>query len=766
MKKFTFILYSLISLSFLTACGGGSGSSSEKITTAQPTVPTTPIVDAIFTEDNAGDIAIWSTVLTETSIDAADLIEKEMIWFHHAPEQILTRKCNNSGSVEKVIDEAQNNYRLIFTNCSYQTDIIEGENSTTIVNGTVDITQKNIKLNENRSPYSDSFLILDFSADIFSESFIISTIEEPSTVIELKFELSLTSNQVWDVNGEDLNGDTVLNYLSKDREVDIKRIDFNIKIDDFAVVKDTMSQVNISQHINSPNSNKFPHYQIDITSKITSQLFEFKTDLTSSVTGKYSRKGSAPQSPSGTFTFTNDQDEEISLTLITNEYMQLHFNKAPLGEAETIEWQTSALFNLHDNSEALALTQELTPFEVISITKETAEDDPIEKVIIKFNKHVSRANSGSGIDIQISSGLASNPFYQPTVLVTDNSFIINFDTNESDGFFEIYYDGAYKLITSEKSVEQRSGATRGMQIIGGIGEVIPFDHPVIKARYSSIFDHIITFNEEGDIKTIDIETGQFIKSSGDTNIRFESICLSSDQESIFLTGYNYTNEKYQLVEYKHAELSFINSYAHEISSQSVKKCTDEQLIFVDDDSIEQFNFSTLDFTYTETNLSSILNIVPYPSIDNQFLYVLNSNHSGYGLFILTLEPFEIKQVSTPLVDSWYTYNYSGDDEHSIFIDALNETILARNKVINMNDTSEVLHTFTDGERSWPEDNEYIQYHNEKHNIIVTNYAVYDATTFEELIDLPVIPAASNWFVDNNNRLSIILDSSIYRVKLN
>lgn len=83
------LFVSLISLALLASCGGGRGERSEKITTPQPTVPTPPVVDAIFTEDNAGDIAIWSTVLTEASIDAADIIEQEIIWFHHAPENVL-----------------------------------------------------------------------------------------------------------------------------------------------------------------------------------------------------------------------------------------------------------------------------------------------------------------------------------------------------------------------------------------------------------------------------------------------------------------------------------------------------------------------------------------------------------------------------------------------------------------------------------------------------------------------------------------------------
>lgn len=113
MNHTVFLLAGLISFALLASCGGG-GERSEKITTPQPTSPILPVIDAIFTEDNPGDIAIWSTVLTEASIDVADIIEQEIIWFHYAPANILIRDCNSTGSVDKIIDDTQNSYQLLW----------------------------------------------------------------------------------------------------------------------------------------------------------------------------------------------------------------------------------------------------------------------------------------------------------------------------------------------------------------------------------------------------------------------------------------------------------------------------------------------------------------------------------------------------------------------------------------------------------------------------------------------------------------------------
>jgi hypothetical protein len=762
------LLVSLISLALLASCGGGSGERSEKITTPQPTVPTSPVVDAIFTEDNAGDIAIWSTVLLEASIDAADIIEQEIIWFHHAPENILIRDCNSTGTVEKIIDDTENSYQLVFTNCSYQTDIIDRENSTTTVTALVNITQQDIQLDDSKSPYSDSFLIKGLSAKFSSTRFIISTIEEPSLSLELMFELLLTSKQTWSASTEDLEGDLVLNYQSKNRKLDIKAIDFKVKTDDLLVVTDSLKQTTINQHINAPGSNQYPHYQVDITSIITSKLFAFETTLTSTVTSPYSGKGYASQSPAGTFRLTNTQNEEILLTFITNKYMQLHLNQELIGEAETVAWTSSALFNLHDNAQALAFIQELTPFKAISITKETIENDPVEKVIIKFNKKVSINSSYSNTPIQVSTLSVSNSFYQPIILATENNITLSFDTNESKGFYNIYYDGNYKLKTSEKYVEQSSGGHSVKQIVGIVGEAVTLDHTVEQVRYSSVFNHLIAINDFNTvIKVFDLETGHLIKASNETNIIFDHICFSADQERIFLTGLNYDDYSYQIFSYDHQTLRFIESYQQTGSAHSLKKCAANQLIFVNDDSLEQFNLSTTDFALTNNALANVNNIVQSPLNDNKLLYVSDTDSSGYELFSLTLDPFAIEAVATPLADSRDTYNYSGNQERAIFIDGVNETLLARNTVIKINDTSEVLYTFTGEETYFPKKNEHIRYHNQAHNIIVTNLAVYDASTFVELIALPSIPAASYWFVDNDDRLSVVLQSmdSIYRVKL-
>ncbi|TWX55261.1 hypothetical protein [Colwellia hornerae] len=766
MNKTAYLLASLISLALLASCGGGEGS--EKITTPQPIIPTLPVVDAIFTEDNAGDIAIWSTVLTEASIDAADIIEQEIIWFHHAPENILIRDCNSTGSVEKIIDDTESSYQLVFTNCSYQTDIIDRENSTTTVTALVNITQQDIQLDNSESPYSDSFLIKGLSAKVSSTRFIISTVEEPSLSLELMFELLLTSNQTWSANTEDLSGDLVVNYQSKNRKLDIKAIDFKVTTEDLMVVTDSMRQTTINQHINAPKSNKYPHYKVDITSTITSELFAFETTLTSTVTSPYSGKGYAPQSPAGTFALTNAQNEEILLTLITNKYMQLHLNKELIGEAETVEWTSSALFNLHDNAQALAFIQELTPFKAISITKETLENDPVEKVIIKFNKKVSIDSGYSNTPIQVSTISVSNSFYQPSILATENNIILSFDTNESKGFYDIYYDGNYKLKTSEKYVEQSSGGHSVKQIVGIVGQAVTLDHTVEQVRYSSVYNHLIAINDFNTvIKVFDLETGHLINASEETNIVFDNICFSADQEGIFLTGINYDDYSYQIFSYDHKTLTFIESYQQTGSAHSVIKCAANQLIFVNDDSFEQFNLSTTDFVLTDIALANVNNIVQSPLNGNQLLYVSDTDDSGYELFSLTLDPLEIEAVATSLEDSRNTYNYSGGQERAIFIDAVNENILARNTIIKISDTSEILHTFTGEEIYFPKKNEHIRYHNEAHNIIVTNLAVYDASTFAELIALPPIPAASYWFVDNDDRLSVVLQSmdSIYRVKL-
>jgi hypothetical protein len=94
-----------------------------------------------------------------------------------------------------------------------------------------------------------------------------------------------------------------------------------------------------------------------------------------------------------------------------------------------------------------------------------------------------------------------------------------------------------------------------------------------------------------------------------------------------------------------------------------------------------------------------------------------------------------------------------------------------NKVISAITPSIIVHEFVNTD-------EIILYFNEKNNIIVTNYAVYDATTFTVKINLPKLKVNINgglsvstllntWYIDNNNRLGVLLEdkNKIFRVQL-
>jgi len=770
-----------LAILLLTACGGGSSEPKKEVT---PTTPATPtkITTPIFTEDNAGNVGTISLVTSESAMDLIDEVESEILWFHHAPTGVLKRTCNTQGYVEKKLITDKNNYTLQFHNCDLATEYgikiankpLESGESTPVFNGDITISQSNIQLNDQILPQTNNFNITEMTIHANSSNFKVSERETEEDHFTLSFSLDFTTKQQWKSISEVQPFETSKNYyLNKEKISNIETFLLKINYDDVISERELLSNSKIIQILDNNSSNNIPYYKIDLVGDIESSLANFSGSISASLIDE-NISGDIRHSK-GRFTISNIQDETVVLDHISSHEINIYLGDKKLGYFEGNDWYDSALFNMYDNLEMLVNLHLLTPLELISITQTKIANSNKELITATYNKHLDTTHS----QIYLDSILINDDEFQ----ITHNQLSTEIDSSIKFGLFHI-------LLSGSSGIDEQQLLSPYNAVIGGIGEIVNLDKNYNQLIYLKSKNIFISYAQGSDYNQqlfmLNANDGSIANTSNIPHDYISDLCLSQDESYV----YHYIKTSIHDYE-KLAQVStedFLETTQHDIASTSFTSgkitCLDngynEYGPIVDSNGKgwirdKYFNFDSNTYEYLalgEHTLSGMRENYKWipKNIKSKSYIIADKARLNNEIKIYLAELGELPTSKVHLAT--FTPDYSqGFLEADIFYNKNNNQVLMYNKVISAITPSIIVHEFVNTD-------EIILYFNEKNNIIVTNYAVYDATTFTVKINLPKLKVNINgglsvstllntWYIDNNNRLGVLLEdkNKIFRVQL-
>jgi hypothetical protein len=755
--------YLIVLLGFLVSCGGGSSDNTDV-----PVISPVPPVQSIakITDANTGDLGTIILLLGEGVIETSELIESEVLWFYHAPPDIVVRDCPNGGKVSWELpskSKLSNSGTFIYDDCLR------------IINSSPAIFTGAVNVSFNISPYPES---LDLSQQkiINTLTILMETDElqvaEPnsSDFVPITFDMTSLIEQQF----EDNTSEFPVSFL-KTKDLQIEDFSFSFGDQRERVYQGVGSQY---ESLNA-NTNGF-HYEYNLTAKYQSSVYDIVADLTGKVTSPDIPENSNYSQRDINGTFAIDVDSESLQTSFNNEFIDVSSSSGYAGQALTYQILEDTTFRLKNNYIMYSEIQIETPMKLVDFTPNNILKDSDQQIIFKFNKLLSQ-ETRAYLRYPINWTL-------DTEFTTLNSNQLSVDivaVRKLQNTFNLYNIDLIdiKFIAQAYKVQPTQNVTAGIGFIReGKGSLIALEEPVdyidmsangelIGVDRSSAENTLLyRFNAEGNIL-----------SQGASDIRLNNLCVDGANDNLFFTTSvtGATGGEYQrdILQFD-SSFTLLQSWYLDDKTNFRVQCQNDFIFYYDigprAGALDSGYYGQHIFTFADNSLydlgfddseSGIYKAVNKITRNQTYSLFQSLYFKGDGRYQNAFEIIEndfntlpAEKTVLPISQSVLDIDDFGYTDFPLRISDDNQ-LLFDNNVIDLN-TLNVLHEFTqqDDDGTF----EYIRYQNDIHNLIVTSRSVYDSQTYQKLFDLPYIDRTQteeNWFVDKESRLNILINGS-------
>ncbi|OUS32892.1 hypothetical protein A9Q98_00320 [Thalassotalea sp. 42_200_T64] len=752
-----------ILMALLVSCGGGGSS---KGGSTQPSVPAPEPVD-IFTELNTPEIATSMLLLGEGIIEVSELIEAEVYWLYHSPDNIFTRHCKQGGHVEWQLEstnKANNSGKLIYHNC-----VIEEPTSSTAsgalpqFNGIINV-DFNIKMTNEINEKSQKANIDGIHIIVNSTNLNVSQANLSQEFgANLNFNYQTLIENTWqDISAKPLE------RIATTKEITIH----NFSVPFSNNQQESITNGLLKQYQGNKGNSEGHFYHFTLNGKYNSGQYNFNADYIIDVFNDI-------ENSTREFWQKEQIDGFIKIQL-DEEYIRVAFEP---GNFKIIATSTSlyagtadiddmfedfifrlpsplSLYNLLERNTPLALVKVLP--ENLVLTKDTTELE------FYFNKNISHLHNEQYIRFNNCHGCGKNLYIAQKV---DNYFSINLAELIQQGL--IQYEPMMRLLDINIVIEPfllgfGSEAKKNIIFIDeGMGDILELDREIKQVAYhtNTLVATTATAERGRTLITLDSK-GKKIKEAyniGNPNY------LCTTKEHIYITDIgNNTVDKYDtdLMLLQHSIDSPYIIENSEYNNTIGISCNDDHILYFRDRMVSYYDYITDSWTWFEQLADhSLIQPKLNPFNKNQIYHL--DNYPDWTLDTVDFSgspvveaEFKLDQLNLP---GFGELDY-GLAKEPLFIDVIHNQLFFYNSVLDLSDNNNVIHEFENNNVFGSP--EYVRYINQEHQLIVTTHAVYKMGTFEKLLDLPyldIIKTSENWFVDNELRVNFFYDDSkLYR----
>ncbi|WNC68380.1 hypothetical protein RI845_17905 [Thalassotalea nanhaiensis] len=729
--NFSKIIILFISL-MLGGCGGGGSDKGTKLNDQNE------IENFKFSEELSVDIVNISTTLVEGPVAMVDLLEAELLWFFHSPDNVNTRHCKEGGVVnftDKVTSNGVTTGILDFQNCFRNIG-----NDELILSGLINLE---FEVHSRESfiyqKYHEKNALSSYSYKLLSNNFSVGT--SLDELNKFGFELSISTNTVWQESEN-----TYHLAIVQEKGRDIKVSNFNLEVYDELANKlkqESVSNLDLAQ-VQTYLGEEREEYSISFQGTYISQLLNEQWG----VIGQFSRQGR---------TYDYDYDKSIAHDKTVDGYIELtlnkdvikaeeqssgskfYFNQSQVEQNYTLGYEGDLLYIGFDHL-MLAHMHDKTPLMAIDITPANQLDslEKVTDVTVVFNKILKRGNIGlldnaSGVNLDDT--------------VTSN--IIHTSFNKDD----VNQDVVGLRYTAETFGTAYWQRTSGNHYIG-IGDNVIYELPerANKLFYTQSTNTIWgygnknVFNLDGSVsKNLNIESYVWV----------EDLCFINEKLFILTSGSNSGLHEFN------AQNSFSLTNKH--SYYSIFKpltnaeigCNNNAIVIPGSDKSAIFNLNNSEFsTFADKDLGDVAYFTKgiVSSSDINKIFFVNSGLS-LGYYDLINSPNAATNILLPEEKTEIFYNRPilpiglEDDSQLSLIGTFHLVMDRENPEI-------ILHEFDNGKDS--DVNEEIKIIDGDKNVIVTTLGIYRASDFKLLKQFPKFKYSKSFIIDNDNTLHILL----------
>lgn len=719
-----------------------------------------------FTITNTPDIATAIVVLAEGIIETSELIESEVYWLYHSPNNIFIRHCRSGGTVTWQLDsnsKLNNVGRMIYDNC-----IIEDPRHSSefilvpVYNGFVDVSYvimpSDIINSESKKHYIDTVEI-----SMMTDALIVSEFNNIDNVRSISFDLSTNIQQRW----LDTNSD-ILTKESTSKSIDIRNFSASL----FSGKNETITNGVANQYegIEKNIANHF--YQYTLNAKYTSEEFNFtadyEIDLFNNLENPYELN--LIEQIDGYIRATLDE-ENVSVVF---DFANLRVSSSSgfSGEALANELVDDFIFRLPDPSSLYSQIELNTPFALVRTSPENQQiTEALEELVFIFNKDISD-DSTTEYSVLVNDIVVNERF-----IAQKTSNHITIDLNDLLSYETMQYPGADKLLDINLSIAEfihKVGEPVQGNVVfirEGYGDLLKLDEPIYNADFLPISKEIIATHVSGeDSKLLAFNSSGISVEKEFIDFFAEYLCVNSVENNIYVSkddeeGVSLIRlDEDFLLESVVDDISYYSNFNN--SSTRGVNCRNDHMFFYTHERVSYYDFEARDWIEIDRIAHNM-----YPILNPNNKNIIYSLNDTFGWEIITSNyseiPFTQSSVALdflPIPDN--NENSYGLGRQRLFIDSERNQLYFYNWVLDINDGFNLLYEFEN--INVLNGLEFVRYINEEKQLIVTSNAVYRMGSFEKLVDLPYLNLQKNdpsWFVDDEDRVNFLFtDRTLYRTK--
>ncbi|MDN3652715.1 hypothetical protein QWY77_08050 [Thalassotalea ponticola] len=706
----------------LTACSGGDGGD----TASKPDKKPPAQVD--ITEANFDNVTLGTVSAVEAPLDLSSLLESELYWIVNQYDTIRQRDCAYGGKVSWQFSSKQadsGSAVLDFEQCAYRGD----EPYSVVFDGQVQLSYEiaevnpalTAKVNEQKAAMLSTSDIDQVRINATADNFSFREYNGLRQAF-VSFEFSSWVDQTWLLDRPE-------QIDTKVRRIDVAYIDANIAN-------------NITFTLTNAVVEQGPTTASDGTPKTKTQMSGSYYDAFADVSGTLTASITTLLDMSTTYRYSTDAqmtgnvtlNSESGQTLTTRVYpavAEILLDNAPVASADIDDLLSYQLFVASSNARMVKDTSDDTHRDAVSdlgdISAQLAEGKTITWT---FNHGVEQQGSISRYQLQDFIVVKDKNQLQLTPLF-----------NVSPGLYQWSFD-----YPNEPGVPD----TR-YSVIGIAGEVTHYDHKIdelVAYRDGTVTRLYQRYTNSAQLSLLEPNSLE-IQRTSKIPINDLQYCPFAERNSVYILGQN--NDKNQLLEYDLTSLKLLA--IHNLGAQyETVRCQADSIVLIADREVTHPDLHYGIFNVVDNQHSGTMVIDNILNDYRVLSYVVDRNTPNV-LFVYTYASMSTREVlavratgegsSIEPLPATVTNQWREDD---LFINERLGHLYWHSVVYDMA-TEQVIHDFSNSANS----DEVIVFVDERLQVVVTNYAVYDAQSFVKQHELPSL-FAPQWIVTADNQL--------------